>query len=74
MKDLTLTVTIDEANQILDALGDKPFAQVFRLIQKIQEQATAQLQEPVSMPEVQQVKPNEEGVSLNPNEMGSKPK
>ncbi|MCB0608017.1 MAG: hypothetical protein H6562_05080 [Lewinellaceae bacterium] len=74
MKDLTLTVTIDEANQILDALGDKPFAQVYNLIGKIQQQAAAQLQEPMPMPEAKQLKPNEEGVSLNPNEMGSKPK
>lgn len=40
-----MTVTIDEANQILDALGNQPFKSVFALIGKIQSQAASQLQE-----------------------------
>lgn len=40
---LTLEITIDEANIILDALGNMPFKQVYTLIGKIQEQAGAQL-------------------------------
>lgn len=45
MKELTLKITFDEANLILDALGDKPFNTVFKLITKIQQQAAAQLSE-----------------------------
>ena len=43
MKELTLTVSVDEANLILEALGDLPFAKVFALVGKIQEQARQQL-------------------------------
>ena len=45
MKDLKLTLTIEEVNQILDALGDRPFSKVFNLIGKIQQQAAEQLEE-----------------------------
>ncbi len=44
MKDLTLQITVDEANLILEALGNLPFSKVFALIGKIQEQAAGQLQ------------------------------
>ena len=43
MKDITLQITIDEANLILEALGNLPFARVYTLIGKIQEQAGQQL-------------------------------
>ena len=43
MKEITLTLTVDEANQILDALGKEPFNKVFQLINKIQQQANQQL-------------------------------
>lgn len=43
MQELKLTITIDEANLILDALGNEPFHKVFALIGKIQQQAAAQL-------------------------------
>ncbi len=43
MKELTLTVSVDEANLILEALGNLPFAKVFGLVGKIQEQAQQQL-------------------------------
>lgn len=43
MQEIKLTVTIDEANLILDALGNQPFNKVFALIGKIQQQASAQL-------------------------------
>ena len=44
MKDINLHVSIDEANVILEALGNLPFTRVFALIGKIQEQAGQQLQ------------------------------
>lgn len=43
MKEITLTLTVEETNQILDALGQQPFKEVFNLIGKIQNQAAAQL-------------------------------
>ena len=43
MKELTLKLTIEEANTILSALGQVPYAQVFGLISKINEQAEEQL-------------------------------
>lgn len=43
MEELKLNLTIDEANLILDALGRLPFAQVYSLVAKIQEQARQQI-------------------------------
>lgn len=43
MQELKLTLTVEEVNRILDALGDKPFQQVFKLIEKIQQQASEQI-------------------------------
>ncbi len=45
MKEIKLVITVEEANQILDALGNLPFKSVFGLIGKIQNQAAAQLNE-----------------------------
>jgi hypothetical protein len=42
-KEIKLTLSLDEANLILDALGEQPFAKVFGLIEKIQQQASQQL-------------------------------
>ena len=36
-------LTIAEINLILQALGNAPYAQVFELVQKIQQQAQAQM-------------------------------
>ncbi|RMG19602.1 MAG: hypothetical protein D6730_21250 [Bacteroidetes bacterium] len=44
MKNLTLTLSIEEINLVLDALGQQPFNKVFQLIGKIQQQASGQLQ------------------------------
>lgn len=44
MDKITLTLTLEEANALLDALGSQPFKQVHQLIAKIQSQATSQLQ------------------------------
>ena len=43
MKEINLQVSIDEANLILEALGNLPFVKVYALIGKIQEQAGQQL-------------------------------
>ncbi len=43
MKELNFNLTVAEANTILQALGNMPFAQVYPLIQKLQEQAAAQM-------------------------------
>ncbi|WP_437665141.1 hypothetical protein [Sorangium sp. So ce1182] len=42
-KPLTLTLTVADINQILEALGKRPYARVFQLIGRIQQQAAAQL-------------------------------
>ena len=43
--EIKLTLTLDEVNGVLGALGDKPFAQVVDLIGKIREQALPQVPE-----------------------------
>jgi len=43
MKTIAFELTIDEANLILEALGQLPFAKVYALIGKVQEQARQQL-------------------------------
>ena len=43
MSDIVLKVTVEEANSILEGLGQQPFAKVYALIAKIQQQAKAQL-------------------------------
>ena len=40
---ITLTLTIDEANYVLGALGQRPFAEVADLIAKIKKDAEDQL-------------------------------
>lgn len=42
--EISLAVSIDEANLILEGLGQLAFARVFALIGKIQRQARAQLE------------------------------
>lgn len=42
-KELTFKLTIEDANLILEALGNLPFKRVFPLIGKIQDQASSQL-------------------------------
>lgn len=43
MKDLNLSLQVNEINAVLRALGTQPYAQVHVLIEKIQSQAQAQL-------------------------------
>lgn len=44
MQDIQLTLTVDETNVILAALGEQSYKQVFQLVAKIQQQANEQLQ------------------------------
>lgn len=50
---ITLTLTLEETNQILLALGQRPFVEVAALIQKVQSQATPQANPPESQKVVQ---------------------
>nr|VFK36495.1 MAG: hypothetical protein BECKSD772F_GA0070984_100230 [Candidatus Kentron sp. SD]VFK39177.1 MAG: hypothetical protein BECKSD772E_GA0070983_100230 [Candidatus Kentron sp. SD]VFK77815.1 MAG: hypothetical protein BECKSD772D_GA0070982_100229 [Candidatus Kentron sp. SD] len=43
MNEIKLEITTEEANVILEALGNMPFAKVYALVGKIQEQARMQL-------------------------------
>jgi hypothetical protein len=44
MQEVQLQLTLAEVNQILDALGDKSYKQVYQLIIKIKQQAENALQ------------------------------
>jgi hypothetical protein len=44
MNEINLQISIDEANLILESLGNMPFVKVYTLISKIQAQAGEQLQ------------------------------
>ena len=43
MEQISLNLTIEETNQVLEALGRLPYAQVFQLVDKIKAQAEGQL-------------------------------
>ena len=43
---INLTLDINEVNGILTALGQMPYAQVRELVEKIQQQAIPQIQQP----------------------------
>lgn len=45
MQTIQLELSLADVNQILDALGQKPYREVYELIATIQQQASAQLQE-----------------------------
>jgi len=45
METITLKLSVDETNAILQSLGNMPYIQVHQLIQKIQQQAGPQLLE-----------------------------
>ena len=44
MEDIQLKLTLSEVNLILGALGEMPYAKVYQLVGKIQQQAEIQLQ------------------------------
>ncbi|HEY6502587.1 MAG TPA: hypothetical protein VIZ28_01310 [Chitinophagaceae bacterium] len=43
MEKTKITLTIDEVNKVLGALGQQPYVHVFELINSIQQQVTDQL-------------------------------
>ena len=43
MNDLRFTLTINEANLVLKSLGNLPYQEVFKLVEKIQAQASMQI-------------------------------
>lgn len=43
MQEITIKLTLDEANLVLEGLGNLPFAKVYALVAKIQAQANAQI-------------------------------
>jgi hypothetical protein len=43
-KEISFTVTVDEANLILRGIGLLPFAEVYQLVAKLQQQAGRQLE------------------------------
>ena len=45
-QEISIRLTLGEVNQILDALGGLPYRKVYQLINKIQGQGEAQLQQP----------------------------
>jgi hypothetical protein len=44
MTPIQLSLTLEEINTVLEALGQLPYARVYLLVQKIQQQATEHLQ------------------------------
>ncbi len=42
-QNIALHLNLEEVNQVLMALGDQPYSKVFQLVQKIQQQATTQI-------------------------------
>ncbi|HAZ43926.1 MAG TPA: hypothetical protein DDW76_15925 [Cyanobacteria bacterium UBA11369] len=47
-QEIKITLSVGEVNQILDALGNLSYRQVYQLIGKIQRQAEDQLQPPAN--------------------------
>lgn len=45
---MKIELTLTEINMVFQALGNMPYAQVFELVEKIRNQAQAQLQKPES--------------------------
>ena len=44
MEQITLNLSLEETNQVLEALGQLPYINVYQLINKIQSQAQTQLE------------------------------
>lgn len=44
MEQISINLTIEEVNKILDSLGQRSYVEVFQLINKIQAQAEVQVQ------------------------------
>lgn len=50
MNEITLNLTIDEINTIIESLGQQPFVKVYKLIEKIHLQANKELKENIGNP------------------------
>ena len=50
MNPIQLSLSVEEVNLILEALGQQPYAKVYQLIGKIQQQAETQIREADSHP------------------------
>lgn len=50
---IELTLTVEEVNQLLSALGQRSYQEVFQLINKIQQQAQTQLQNDMPLSELE---------------------
>jgi hypothetical protein len=50
MQEIKLSLTVAEANLVLEGLGGLPFARVYALVAKIQEQAERQLESAAAQP------------------------
>ncbi len=50
MEPIQLALSLEEVNTVLEALGQMPYARVYSLVAKIQQQATQQLQADRSAP------------------------
>jgi len=66
MKDLNFNLTVNEANTILQALGNMPFVQVYPLIQKLQDQAAKQMEGNLEAPSAAEA-PQPEAAPANTN-------
>jgi hypothetical protein len=59
---MTLTLTVDQINIVLNALGNAPYVQVANLIAEIQKQAEAQLDLPTTQAAAQAARDAERGL------------
>lgn len=44
MSDITLTLTVDETNAVLQGLGNFPYTQIAPLVEKVRQQAVPQVE------------------------------
>jgi len=50
MKEITWTLTVEEANLVLEGVGTLPFARVYELVAKLQLQASEQVRAAAAAP------------------------
>jgi hypothetical protein len=55
MADITLTLSLEEVNGVMQALGQMPYAQVASLVEKVRSQAAPQVQQSAPQPAAQTV-------------------
>jgi hypothetical protein len=61
VQDIQLTLTLTEVNQLLAALGQRPYAEVFELVAKLKQQAEMQLSQNGTQPTIKLSQSKEEG-------------